>query len=471
MPLTPIQDWFFEQQFANPHHFNQAMLLEVGRPLELDPLERAVQELLLQHDALRLRFSCDGDQWRQTIVEPAEDVSVTRVDLSAMPETEQVATLEAQAAEFQRSLNLFEGPLLRVAYFDLGEGRPHRLLIVIHHLAVDVVSWRILLEDLATAYEQAERKEAIALPPKTTSLKHWSERLSEYARSAAMEAELEPWLKAAGAQVSPLPVDFPEGHNDVASAEAVSVVLEADETQVLFQEAPRAYHTQVNELLLTAITLALSKFSGEPHLLVDLEGHGRESPVEGLDVSRTVGWFTAVYPVWLRLERQMGPGEAIKTIKEQIRAVPRQAVTFGLLRHLSEKPEMVEPIRRLPVPEVIFLFTGRTESDVADSSLFCLAKESSGPTQDDSQRRHHLLEITAGVLHGRLTTSWTFSRNLHRRATIVGLAEDFADTLRTLIGHCRCPEAGGFTPSDFPEADLGQEDLDRLIERIDGTGQ
>lgn len=186
---------------------------------------------------------------------------------------------------------------MRVALFNLGAEQPGRLLLIIHHLAVDGVSWRILLSDLQTAYQQLERGEAIHLPPKTTSFKQWAERLRQYAHSAALQQDLEYWIAEPRLQIAPLPVDFPRGSNTMAQARTVSVSLSVEETQALLQEVPAVYQTQINDVLLTALVKAFEHWTGQRSLLIELEGHGREEIFNDVNLSRAVGWFTALFPV------------------------------------------------------------------------------------------------------------------------------------------------------------------------------
>src|SRR5205085_472063 len=249
VPLTPIQHWFFAQELSEPHHFNQALLLTVQRPLDPALLEQALAQLLVHHDALRLRFTRDATGWQQTAADVDPDVPLALIDLAAVPEAERQAALEAQATAAQASLDLERGPLVRALYFDMGAGQAGRLLLVVHHLAVDGVSWRVLLDDLNTAYEQFSQGQALRLPPKTTSFQQWARRLVAYAQSSELRDELAYWLADSQRRVSPLPVDFAAGDNTVASARAVALALSAEETQALIYEVPAAYRTQINDVL------------------------------------------------------------------------------------------------------------------------------------------------------------------------------------------------------------------------------
>ncbi|HEX6290946.1 MAG TPA: amino acid adenylation domain-containing protein, partial [Herpetosiphonaceae bacterium] len=297
VPLTPIQHYFFALDLPEPQHFNQAVLLQVQQPLDPALLEQAVQHLVAHHDALRLRVTPTPTGWQQRIVGPDDAAIVTTIDLASLPPDEQLTAITAAAAELQASLDLSAGPLLRVAAFDLGPGQPARLLLVIHHLAVDGVSWRILLADLEASYRQLSQGSAVVLPAKTTSFKAWAERVTAYAQSAALHDELAYWRAAARFPVAPMPVDRADGANTVASVERIELVLSADDTSRLLHEVPRVYHTRINDVLLAALALAWAQWAQSPVLRLDLEGHGREDLFDEVDLSRTVGWFTSIFPV------------------------------------------------------------------------------------------------------------------------------------------------------------------------------
>jgi amino acid adenylation domain-containing protein/non-ribosomal peptide synthase protein (TIGR01720 family) len=466
LPLTPIQQWFFEQELPEPHHWNQAVLLEVRQPLNPAVLEKVVQHLLVHHDALRLRFERQASGWQQVNADSDEAIPFTMVDLSALSDTKQRAAIEAAAAELQTSLNLSKGPLVRVCLFDLGADKPGRLLIVIHHLAVDGVSWRIMLEDLQTVYQQLSVGEVVHLPSKTTSFKQWAERLTEYARFGTLQQELNYWLSDSRTRISTLPIDYLEGDNTKASASTVLVSLSPEETQALLQEVPPVYNTQINDVLLTALVQVFGKWTGVRSLLLDLEGHGREEIFDDVDLSRTVGWFTTVFPILLYLGETPHLGEALKSVKEQLRRIPNRGIGYGLLRYLSDDKEIAAKLRELPQAEVIFNYLGQLDQVWSGSSLFLPAKESIGPAHSLKGSRRYLLEVNGFVVRSQFKLLWTYSKNVYKRATVKRLAQDFLQALRSLIAHCQSPEAGGYTPSDFQKARVNQKDLDQLLAQI-----
>jgi len=388
-----------------------------------------------------------------------------------LPEEEQGPAIEARDAELQTTLDL-GNELLRVALFHLGPQRPNRLLLAIHHLAIDGVSWRILLQDLLTAYHQVLRGQPLQLPVKTTAFKHWAEKLLAHAHSGALQQEQAYWLDESRSQVGRLPVDHADGINTRDTARRIRTALSAADTQALLQEVPTVYRTQVNEVLLSALVRAFARWSGRDSLLVDLEGHGREDLFPEIDLSRTVGWFTTIFPVVLDLEGTRDPCKALRVIKEQMRQVPNRGLGYGLLRYLSRDDGLAQRLAALPQAEVSFNYLGQLDRVLPEAVPLTLARESSGPQASLRGRRKYLLEIDGEALGGQLQFTWTYSPKIHRQATIEGLAQGFVEALQSLISHCRSAEAESFTPSDFPLARLNQEQLGslaRLVNFVDAN--
>ncbi|HMF55053.1 MAG TPA: amino acid adenylation domain-containing protein [Pyrinomonadaceae bacterium] len=467
VPLTPIQRWFFAQEFEAADHWNMAVLLEARGQLQADLLEQALSQLLVHHDALRLRFVREAAGWRAFIEEYRDDQFQLRtVDLSEMAEEKQQKTIEAIAGETQAQLSLMEGPLLRAVLFELGEGRAPRLLVVVHHLVIDGVSWSILLDDLASLYRQLQGGESRELSSKTTSFKTWAEHLEKHARSADAPDASAYWTTLATREFKSLPVDYPGGTNLEASTRTISVALSTDETRSLLQEVPAVYHTQINDVLLTALVAAFEHWTGESELLLELESHGREELFPGVNLSRTVGWFTSAFPVLLQLDDPVTPGKALRSIKEQLRAIPDNGINYGLLRYMDAQPELAATLRSLPQPGVSFNYLGQVDRMLESASIFGLARTSVGPTRDGRNRRTHLLEVNAGIFDGELRLDWSYSSELHNDTTIERLAKTFAQALRGIIEHCLSPGAGGYTPSDFPLAKLDQQRLDELLKTV-----
>ncbi|NJR60572.1 MAG: hypothetical protein HC769_18100 [Cyanobacteria bacterium CRU_2_1] len=436
--------------------------------LNPDWLQQALQSLLSHHDALRLRFQNTELGWYQHHGS-IEDLPLQVQDLSGLEPRKQKAILEQESATCQASLQVSEGSLLQGILFQRGENQSSYLLLVIHHLVVDGVSWRILLEDLSQGYTQLQQGRSVQLPAKTTSFKAWACRLQAYATSTLLREELAYWQGQKAATVSPvsLPLDFgTEMENIQETAAQVMITLSAEETQTLLQAVPAVYNTQINDVLLTALVQGFSSWMGVRSLCIDLEGHGREDLFEDVDLSRTVGWFTTLFPVVLHLEDAAGPGEALKSVKEQLRQLPHRGIGYGVLKYLHPDKAVRQSLRQLPPAPISFNYLGQFDQlqalELESGLLLGLASESAGANRHPKGRRSHLLEISGRVMDGQLQMEWSYSQKLHRSTTIESLANHFKQSLLTLIDHCLDPAAGGFTPSDFPLANLDEQQLDQV---------
>jgi non-ribosomal peptide synthase protein (TIGR01720 family) len=394
------------------------------------------------------------------------------VDLSEMSEAEQVREIEEQSKEYQASLDLEAGPLVRVVYYEMGGRQADRLLLVAHHLVVDGVSWRILLEDLQTAYRQARDGQEVKLPLKTSAYRTWAERLEAYAQTEELEKEKGYWLGEVRRGVRPIPVDNPAGRDEnlVGTAEQVRVALGVEETKALLHAVPPVYNTQIQEVLLTALVEACLRWSGSNRLLVDLEGHGRVELFGDLDLTRTVGWFTSLYPVVLTKPVGSGVGQAMMAVKEEMRGVPHEGIGYGILRYLGQDENRKAEMAGLESAEMSFNYLGQMDQVIGGSEMFGVAQEDTGLPFSPLGKRAHLVELNALVVAQSLRLNWTYSPAVHKRETITRLAEDYLAALTAIITHCQSPEAGGYTPSDFPGAKLNQKDLDRFLSKLKKSG-
>jgi amino acid adenylation domain-containing protein/non-ribosomal peptide synthase protein (TIGR01720 family) len=441
IPLTPIQHGFFEQRMSRRGHWNQSLLLTPSEALEAPALLQALQALLNQHDALRMAFvQQDNGQWQQRY--RAEE------NADALLWQREVASGELAAAcdEAQASLNLQHGPLLRAVHFKLADGG-ERLLLVVHHLVVDGVSWRLLLEDLHSAYTQAQAELTVDLGEKGLSWQHWANRLVDFAYSDALLAEADYWRNLPPATA--LPCANPQGSNHQGVAQQLHITLDATRTQALLSQAPAAYRTQINDLLLTALSRALHRWSGHDQALIALEGHGREDLFDGFDPSRTVGWFTSLYPVSLVAVDDLD--QALKQTKETLRGVPHGGIGYGLLRHL--RGETLPGLER----SVLFNYMGRVQHS---SGLFALSEEGSGAQRAADAPLACELAIDAQVRAGQFSLTCSYSAERHAATSIQALLDAYAAALDEIIDHCR--DHCAVTPSDFPALALTQAQLDAL---------
>jgi non-ribosomal peptide synthase protein (TIGR01720 family) len=320
----------------------------------------------------------------------------------------------------------------------------------------------VLLDDLAALHRLASKGEPLKLPPKMTSFKKWSECLQAYAHSPELLAERAYWESLRREVPPALPRDS-SGPNTEASSEYVRMMLDETDARALVEELPQVFGMQINEVLLTAVTQAFEDWTGQPRLLIDLEGHGREDLFEKESISRTVGWFTSLYPVVLDVSGAEDPGVALRTVKEHLRAIPNKGVGFGVLRHITGLPEL----RSMPAAEVSFNYLGQFDGGSDETAMFTLASESVGEPRSNAGARTHLIGISATVVGGRMSLLWSYSSLVHERSTIESLAQTTLQRLRDLVAFCRNAEVS-YTPSDFPLAGIDQQALDDILDSVSG---
>ncbi|RDS90836.1 non-ribosomal peptide synthetase [Pseudomonas fluorescens] len=455
--LTPIQHWFFDSDIPARQHWNQALVLKPLQLLEPHRLEQALLAVLEHHDALRLSFTRRDAQWH------AEHLAVPQGGVLMQAQVRDMAQCTALFTDTQRSLDLEHGPLLRALLVDGPQGQ-QRLLIAIHHLVVDGVSWRVLLEDLQNVYRQLSDGQSVSLPAKTSALRDWAARLQAYAGSEPLREELSVWQDRLAGPDAALPVARPHGSRRNRDADTVSVRLDAEHTRQLLQQAPSAYRTQVNDLLLTALARVLCRWSGHDSALIQLEGHGRESLFDDIDLTRSVGWFTSAYPLRLTppaVAKASGQGDSTKAIKEQLRAVPHKGLGYGVLRYLADDL-CQRSMAALPGADITFNYLGQFDQSFGEDALFHPLDESAGQAHDPDAPLPNELSVDSQVYGGELVLRWTFSRERHDPQTIQDLAQAYLAELQALVAHCLEDNAGGLTPSDFPLAHLSQSQLDSL---------
>ncbi|MFC9945043.1 amino acid adenylation domain-containing protein [Streptomyces pratensis] len=507
MPPTPIAAWFLER-LGTTDGYNQSGLLRTPVGADEESLVATLQLLIDHHDMLRLRTTRTADG--EPVLEALPPGSVpaahrfTRVDVAGLDADAVRAAVTEAGEPARRRLRPSHGEVVEAVWCDAGPHRRGQLLLVVHHLAVDAVSWRILATDLATAWQAVTGAATadgrpVALPPATTSYRHWAQLLFSQAREARREAELPLWQatsRTPDAQLGYRPLD-----PDLDTADRTRTLvthLPAAWTKPLLTTVPDAFHAGVDDVLLTGLALAVCSWRaeraaatggprpGSTAVLLDLEGHGREQIAEHLDLSRTVGWFTSLYPV--RIDPgavdARDPGRfdatlverALKRVKEQLRTIPDHGVGYGMLRHLN--PTTRPLLATAPHPQIGFNYLGRYSapprpSDGTDGADWDVLLDGGGPrSQDPDMPVHHVLDINAHAEDlpdgPRLVTRWTWPSDLLKEEDMESLSDAFTRALRAVAEHAERPEAGGWTPSDLPLVALDQAQIDRLQNKWGG---
>ncbi len=429
--LTPIQRLFLSADLGGLHHYNMAAMLAVDGRLSATAVAVAVEHLLRHHDALRLRVRREGARWRQTIVGLEGAVPHTHVDLADRDDDAASTAIVATATEAQASLDLEHGPVLRVVSFDLGAQRPSRLLLVVHHLACDAASWPILLDDLAAVVTQVERGDPIALPPKTTSYRSWAARLAAHSRSGARRCELPFWERECAAPGACLPHVGAERRPEVADAAVFSSVLPSDATTRLLA-VTAAMSVTVEAALLTGLATAVTAPATDDAMLVYLERHGRAPLFADVDVSRTVGWFTAVCPVRVAVAAGRRPSDTLLLVDRHLRALPDGGVGWGILAYGTDAPVVEVAGGASARPVVSCNFLGRI--DPPPWPGWRVAPESPGAEVGVRGTRPTTLDVVAYLTGSRMCVDWHYDARAHAgdaiadvAAVCLGVLEQLAD--------------------------------------------
>ncbi|MBF0551247.1 MAG: non-ribosomal peptide synthetase, partial [Deltaproteobacteria bacterium] len=457
VPLTAIQAWFFEQHQVSRHHFNQSAMLFSKHGFDPAAIREALRTIQEHHDALRMRYHQNDDGLIQENASVEYPFSFEAIDLSH--ESDAMSRLESYAAGVQAGISLSTGPMMKAVLFHLPDG--DRLLIVIHHLVIDTVSWRILLEDLATAYHQHLAGMPIKLPPKTHSFKYWAEHIHQYARNPHLLREKTYWGNLESTIIPPLPRDLESPHNLVRDSRLLEFTLSALETTDLLTQVHHAYNTEINDILLTALARSLKAWTGRNTALITLEGHGREQVIEKVDISRTVGWFTSAYPVILELPEASDEGYQIKYTKEILRRIPHKGFGYSILKYLTPG-DLKQDLYFKLTPQISFNYLGRFDEDI-DSELFRLVDEASGPPVNPAAVRHHDLDINCLVLSGRFRLSISYNERHYRAGTIQFILDEYKKALLLLLAHCKSRKSTELTPGDLTYKGLTLDDFDRMF--------
>ncbi|MGR5863258.1 condensation domain-containing protein [Bacillus pacificus] len=446
----------FSKNFVNPHHYNQAETLYKAEGFDPEAVELALDKLIEHHDVLRAVF----------VKNPQQMVQINRKAYTADFYTLEVMNLrnknnwrelaENHIDSIQGELDIENGPLIKASIFQTNKGG--HLVIVIHHLIIDGVSWGILLEDLETAYEQAVSGEKIKLPEKTNSYKEWTTELWNYAKEEVVN-EKAYWEDVENRLVVPSSLAVRQSINQKRwYSKQLVRQLNKEKTDLLLKQAHRAYNTEINEILLAAFALAMKEQFGIEELPLDLEGHGRETFSEDVDVSRTIGWFTSVFPVVLEAGREEKLGTAIKSVKDQLRRIPQKGMGYGLL-YCKE----LHTIEERPSPPVSFNYLGQFELHENEGQSLHL-----GNSNSLENERTHMLDLNLAVINGVLEINLEYHEREFDRNEIEQLLNVYTETLEKMVDHCIDKEDDGEkTLSDFDDQRLTDEELDHIYELLE----
>ena len=457
--LIPVQKWFFEKKYTDIHHFNQSVMLHNRKGFDENIIRKVFDKIVEHHDALRMVYRTEGEriiQYNRGMEGELYDLKV--IDL--VGDTDCSEKIEEEANMMHSSIDLCKGPLVKLGLFKTAEG--DHLLIIIHHLTIDGVSWRILFEDLAAGYAQAANNEEISLVDKTDSFKKWSEKLQTNACGKELMREEEYWDRLEETDTAVLPKDNIAQENKMMDSNILSMDLSEADTKRLLSNVNRAYNTEINDILLTALGLAVKEWTGEDRTLVNMEGHGREEIFEDIDVTRTVGWFTTIYPVILDMAKSYDLSYQIKAVKESLRHIPNRGIGYGIIKYLVPE-EKKGGMKFILKPEISFNYLGQIDSDV-ETAMFSISPFGMGQAVSPKMERRYVFDINGMIAGGKLVSTFNYNKYEYNESTVLKLIEGYKKNLLTVINHCEGKKEAEISPSDLIYNEFSIEEFQEITE-------
>ncbi len=443
--LSPIQEWFFDGSIAPKSHFNQSVGLHFAEGIDRETLEFIFTELQTHHDALRMVYRSEGGSIVQENKGVEAKLHLEEHDVRNSSSEEYQSLVD----QLQEGIDLENGPLLRIGLFHGTSGSD--VLIVIHHLVIDGVSWRILFEDIQTLYQQHQSGEQAQLPLKTDAFKTWVESIESYKQSDSHNSASEYWKSLEVENLGTIPSDKEVVSANRYAEDRVAFKMDNQSTKQLLSSAHQTFNTQTNELLLAGLYKAIKNTFGIENVCVTMEGHGRENINDALEISRTVGWFTSMYPVLLNSTDE-NAANFIRQVKEAVRKIPNNGVDFLLLD---------KEVKDRYSSQILFNYLGQFEEDESEQT-FKFSDAYKGKDVSEKAARMFDFEINAIVAGGELEVSILFSRDQFKIDTIEGLAQAFKDEIQQILAYCSDTETSLLSPSDLTYSSLSFESLDAL---------
>ena len=462
--LLGIQQWFFEAASEHLAHYNQAILFNLQKNFGEEHLRQSLRILQHQHDALRFTYRKEESGWQQEYGDNYAELEV--LDLAEVAPDDLAERITSECAQLQQQLSPQEGKVLKALLFRTPEQETNdRLFLVAHHLVIDAVSWRILIDQLLELMTAPTIEPDHAPRTKTCSYRQWTSAMTEYSQKERAVSQLNYWQRTLEA-VKPLPVDFAVEHTCYESELVHTIKLDEARTKSLLQEVNHAYQTKVEDILLSALATTIGQWTDYESLVVARESHGREELFADLDTSRTVGWFTNLHPLRIDLTAGAGCADRIKSVKEQVRHVPDQGMSFSALRYLHPSDTIRNSLNSAP-PELIFNYLGQLDNTFQRNDYLGFALEQTGGVIHPDFPRPAKIVLQAQIVGGNMELSWAYSSQQYEGTTIERLAGQFVREICRLIDHCQEQTRPSLTPSDFGlPAAVSYQDLDAFLEKL-----
>ncbi|WP_299079938.1 condensation domain-containing protein [uncultured Paraglaciecola sp.] len=430
--LIPIQSWLFERIKIDPQQWNQTLLLSANEHLDVLSLERALQKLLAQHDALRSTFSKNSEgQWQQAFMPLNSILPLQIANISAKTEEQQNQQILHDIETVNQSMQLDSGQLFSVILFITDSGFDNKLALIAHHLIIDNESWRVVLEDLQHCWLNFANNQPIDLPEKTSSFKLWSEKLQQYASSNPLLAEQNYWQMQDANQSAKIPRDIVNDSqtNTAKTTQIFNQSFDLQTSNALLKDLPKTHKIEVRDSLICALICALNEWAESQSIVIDMEGHGREQLFEDVDISRTVGWFTSVFPVLFELVPSANIAEQLANIQQTIKDIPNKGIGHGIIKEYIADPK----IKQQPHAEICFNYLGQTNDVLGGEKTLQIMQQNIGQPRSPNGLRAYLIEVNARIENEILIIDWFYSDNIHLQSSIQRLAQIFDNFLRDII--------------------------------------
>ena len=442
--LHPIQKQFFDTKYAAENHYNQSVLLTLSKKIDEKTIQKTIEILAEQHDVLRLEFK--KEEKAQYPIQ-SFGAQLPTIITETVNTTDEITGI---CSKYQADLDIYNNDLTRFVFIQTPDSEDdNRLFIGIHHLAIDGVSWRIFLEDFTRTVENIQAGIPVSLPEKATSYRQWTESLTDYANSSALEGEFRYWKKVIN-NFKSLPVDT--NYAETISYEETnnySVSLASEATESLLKDIHGAYGTEINDVLLSALSMALHGWVDAEKIVIGLEGHGREELFDGVDINRTLGWFTTVYPVNLDIRSKEEVGTLIADTKDMLRAIPEKGIGYSVLRYLGK--EEIQETLTADYQEIIFNYLGSFDNSVSkeEDNLVGFASEFAGEAISKANANPHRISINSMVVNNTLQLDWSYDSKRYHKETIQTIADNYITALQHIISHCSTTKSQVKTASDY----------------------
>lgn len=455
-PLTPIQHWFFNVQTTNTHHYNHSVSIFSEERFNTDHVKSAFHFLITHHDALRMLFKYESGSLHQTNTAEPASTTIDNFELSTTGNNS--PELITIINKLQTELDLEKGPLYKVAHFKCIDG--DRLVVIIHHLVVDGISWRILIEDIQTLFNQLKNRKTLSLPEKTDAFIHWADALNSMADTKPILREKDFWKKIDESPVSPIPFDREGETCRYKHLKSVSVTLGPDKTKSLLTEIHGKYNTSMEDILLAATSLSMNQTFCMDYIPISLESHGRDVNVGDLCINRTVGWFTSYHPVIIKASEKDDVDKTIRVVKETLRQVHNDGIGYGVLKYLTSH-HLKQDITFKVIPEIEFNYLGQFKNIEAPDNALTITGMVGETVSPEAETGVEMI-ITASIPDDTLLIRIEYNRTKFDNDTMDKLMKNIETSLDIIIAHCVSKSDSTLTPSDVSEENLTIDELDEI---------